>query len=48
MTQIEASRLDSNDTKVIFQFEFFFKLLKLNKLKGGTKAAITKVTFNNK
>lgn len=48
MTQIDTSWLDSNDTKVIFQFEFFFKLLKLNKLKGGTKAAITKVTFNNK
>ena len=48
MTQIETSRLDSNDTKVIFQFGILFKLLKLNKLKGGTKAAIAKVTFNNK
>ncbi|ARP40815.1 hypothetical protein K08M4_41630 [Vibrio syngnathi] len=48
MTQIETSCLDSNDTKVIYRFKYFFKLLKLNKLKGGTKAAIVKVTFNNK
>ena len=48
MTQIETSWLDSNDTKVICQFREPFKLLKFNKLKDGTKAAIAKVTFNNK
>ncbi len=48
MTQIDTSCLDSNDTKVIFQFGVDFKLLKLMELKGGTKAAIAKVTFNNK
>lgn len=48
MTQMVTYELDSNDTKVIPQFRFCFKLLKLNELKGGTKAAIAKVTFNNK
>ncbi len=48
MTQMPTFELDMNDTKVIVENWIYVKALILNDLKDGTKAAMTKVTFNDK